>query len=601
LIKRESKMRALLVLMFALLLAPLAQAQEVTYIGCDIGSGGLACTETPYGNGDTGPPADLASVGDLPRGSLERLFVGPGDGSCGVPSNPPVIPLTGQIRLREIDSCVVSSTNRCEIEIPQRIADSGFFLSVVILFDLGPLGLAALSANTLEDVGRAGNIGHRQLHGTCTNDGGEACALDSDCASGSGCLSTCFDDPATLCGSHQDCVDAGLSANNCVTNVFWDDLGTCTDDATRCDSDADCTAPDICEKGIDWERSENTCSCCQSTPGTTCPLFGLVEWPGLNCPEPGDPELAATQSPLWVFEGGRNTNYDQALNLVPGQQEGKCKLALENGVFRACGTIGDFWAGAANDKCVGGAATCPDPVIGDATQGALASSCDDVAFGGIAGDFCDLREPGIREDLGRNPDGTPDITRCAEAAFNPSGFAGTMCGIADVLPTGDPQAGCRIANLGIATRPDFDCNGVDDTTEGRCSPVGGAICSDPSLCPPCAVDADCASGVCIDGGDLCPFVGEINRFLDTNNDDIGDECQCGDQNGDGAVTGVDIGGMALCANGAISPLLCDATRLDTDGDNSITALDVGGVVAAVNGGIPTSDLLCVRNMDTSTP
>ena len=183
-IKRESKMRALLVLMFALLLAPLAQAQEVTYIGCDIGSGGLACTETPYGNGDTGPPADLASVGDLPRGSLERLFVGPGDGSCGVPSNPPVIPLTGQIRLREIDSCVVSSTNRCEIEIPQRIADSGFFLSVVILFDLGPLGLAALSANTLEDVGRAGNVGHRQLNGTCTNDGGEECSLDSDCASG---------------------------------------------------------------------------------------------------------------------------------------------------------------------------------------------------------------------------------------------------------------------------------------------------------------------------------------------------------------------------------------------------------------------------------
>jgi len=609
-------MRFFLVAMFALVVAPLAQAQEVSYIGCDVGSGGAACTEISYGNGDVGEANTYSDIKDLPEGTKEPLFLGPGDGSCGGETTPPNLALKGQLVLRELDGCVVSSTNRCEIEMPQRIAESGFFLSSKVDFNLGPLGIVATSANTLEDVGRAGNIGHRQLNGTCTNDGGEDCSLDSDCPSGSGCLSTCFDDPATLCGSHQDCVDAGLPANNCVTLVYWDDLGTCIDDATKCTSDADCAgaAGGICELGFDTERSEFTCGCCQSSLGTTCNLFGLVEYPALSCPEPEQPALAVTQSPPWVFDGGRGTEYRQKLNQLPGQQEGKCRLANEAGVFRACGVLGDFWAGARNNKCVGGAASCPDPVIGDPTQGALASPCDDVAFGGIAGDFCDLREIGIRETLGLNPDGTADITRCAEAAYAPAGFPGTMCGVPEVLflkngdlTPGDPQPGCRLPNLGIGVRPDYDCDGVDDTTVGVCMPendpaTGEAVqCSIPSLCPPCAVDTDCASGVCISDGDLCPFIGESNRHADRNNDGIGDQCQCGDQNGDGAVSGVDIGATALCANGVLPAFQCDATRLDSDGDGVTTALDVGGIVAAVNGSITTADLLCVSNLDTGPP
>ena len=583
---RESEMRASFVLILVLLLAPLAQAQAASYIGCDVGAGGDACTESTYGFGDTSP--------ELPfTGSGLVLFVGPGDGSCGLPE---MLKELGQVVLRELDDCVVSASNRCLIEIPQRGGESGFWLSAITLFDLGPLGFVGTSVNRLDDIGLVGNIGHRQLHGSCTDDGGEDCALDSDCPSGTGCLSTCFaSNGNTHCASQADCPNA-----DCITEIEWDDIGTCTDDATLCTSDADCTAPDVCEPGIDWVKSDTTCSCCQSVSGSVCPLFGLVEYPALSCPEPDRGELAALGSPDWLFEGGAGTPFDMEETVVPGQQEGKCAGNL----CRPCGQNGDFWAGAAAGKCgdtFPATGFCPDPVIGDPTEGALASACDDVAFGGIAGDFCDLSEAGIRENLGKFADGTPDPSRCSEASFKLVGTPNEGCSLQDFLPEGDPQPGCLLANLGEATRPDMDCNGIDDTIEGHCMPVGGAICSDPSLCPACTDNSDCASGNCINNGDLCPWIGEINRFLDTNNDDIGDECQCGDQNGDGAISGPDIAAPALCANGALPAAQCDATILDATGDNATTAEDVGVIVSAVNGVVPTSDLLCVRNLDTSTP
>ena len=276
------------------------------------------------------------------------------------------------------------------------------------------------------------------------------------------------------------------------------------------------------------------------------------------------------------------------------------------GMFRACGTLGDLWTGARNDKCIG-EPPCPDPIVDDPTQGAMASTCDDVAFGGIEGDFCDLREPGIRETLGRNPDGTPDLTRCAEAVFAPHGFPNEGCGVTQVLflddqgnlTPGDPQAGCRLANLGIALRPDWDCNGVDDTEEGVCMPVDGAICSDPSTCPPCDEDGDCDSGVCVDGGDLCPWIGEFNRWLDTNNDGIGDQCQCGDQNRDGSITALDIGGTAQCANGQLPAIQCDGTIVDTNGDGTQTAIDISGVAQVANGVLDPANLRCASNIDTT--
>ena len=99
-------MRITFVLLFALLMVPLAQAQESSYIGCDVGAGGAACTETPYGHGDTGPVAAYADIPNLPDGSTEPLWLGPGDGSCNADIDPPVLPIQGQIWLRELDDCV---------------------------------------------------------------------------------------------------------------------------------------------------------------------------------------------------------------------------------------------------------------------------------------------------------------------------------------------------------------------------------------------------------------------------------------------------------------------------------------------------------------
>lgn len=566
-------MKTILVFCLGLLLAPLAQAQ---YIDC---SGG--CSETLYGLGND------PQEGPHLRSTLFSR-ADPGDGSCGPEQE---FRLLGQIRLREQNGCAASATTRCQVEIPQIAEESGVFNTLQASANLGPLGILIVSSATFRDM--AGNLGNRQLSGTCTLDAGEECALDSQCPSGAGCLSTCFSEPGTTCSSEDDPTCANL---DCRTEIEWDEIGVCTDDATMCSSDADCPGEDICNAGFESRDSPASCFCCQSTTAVICPFFGLAEYPALNCGEVTEPPTNNVAAPDWLFEGGRGTAWELESIQVPGQQEGVCN---EN-ALRPCGTRGDFWAGAANGKCESGTPACAaDPFGADL---ALASGCDDVAFGGVAGDFCDLSENGIRISDNRiNPDGTPNAAICNQSSVHMVGAPAELCALAVDIPDGDPQPGCALINIGLANQPDLNCDGVDDTTQGRCQPADSSICSDPAQCPPCAADGDCASGNCINNGDLCPFIGEANWFLDTNNDDIGDECQCGDGNGDGAITGLDIAAVAVCANDPVSNPICDATIIDATGDNATTAEDIGGIVAAVNGTIQTSDLACLRNIDTTLP
>ena len=567
-------MRTLLIACLGLLLAPLAQAQFI-----DCGLAGDECNETLYGLGNDPPEGPHTNTTTINH-------IGPGDGSCGPEE---LFRFQGRIRIREQDSCAVSATTRCPVEIPLVANDSGFFNINQSSIPLGPLGIANLSAGLFTDMG--GNQGNRQLSGTCGISGDE-CALDSECDAqnpGDVCTSTCFSDPGTSCSSHADC-----AANDCRTEIEWDGIGLCSDQATVCSSDADCPGEFICRAGLEWVTSQSSCICCQSTLGTLCPaFFALPEYPALNCGGLGGPENHVA-APDWLFEGGQGTPFDLETIQVPGQQEGICN----GNRSRPCGVLGDFWAGAANGKCESGTPACAADPFGDDL--AIASTCDDVAFGGVAGDFCDLSEQSVRSQ-GGNPDGTPDPTICSNSAIRLVGTPGELCGLPIDIPEGDPQPGCRLINIGVSAQPDLDCNGIDDTTEGRCTPEGGAICSNPADCPPCANDGDCASGNCINNGDLCPFIGEVNWFLDSNNDDIGDECQCGDGTGDGAISSPDIAAVALCANGAGAPGACDATIIDATGDNATTAEDIGGVVAAVNGAITTSALECVRNLDTTVP
>ena len=208
-----------------------------------------------------------------------------------------------------------------------------------------------------------------------------------------------------------------------------------------------------------------------------------------------------------------------------------------------------------------------------------------------------MSEDGFRQVAAQDilPDGSQDPNRCPLSYVRLVGTPGELCSLPLDIPEGDPQPGCRLFNVGVTALPDYDCNGISDTDEGRCTPVGGALCTDASQCPPCSEDADCASGSCITDGDLCPLLSELNPFQDSNDDGIGDECQCGDQGGDGAISSPDIGGTALCANGAAPIEDCDPTIVDATGDNATTAEDIAGVVSVVNGVVATSDLRCVRN------
>lgn len=567
--------RTVLVLLTALFLAPAVQAQ---WIPC--GPGGADCEEQIYGLGNDDPNGTEFTT-------VSRAVAGPGDGSCGPLQN---FRFQGQVVIREQTNCVVSPTNRCLVEIPGTESQSGFFNVNRGEFDLGPLGFLAAVGGNFNDF--AYNIGHRQLVGACTQDAGESCALDSDCTSGAGCLSTCFS-TGENCASHADCPNA-----DCQTEINWDDVATCTDNTTMCTSDADCPGGGNCELGMDFFQQSGSCTCCQSTTGTICSLFSLLEYPIITC-EPtadrdGGPRL---EGPTWQFDGGKGTRFETSRFTIPNKQEGLCA----GNTSRACGALGDYWSGAQNNKCVNDP-PCADPFAGDDTQGSLASTCDDVDFGGIAGDFCDLTENGFRDDdSDLLADGRPDPSECPTSWIQTVGQPDRLCAVPVDIPEGDPQPGCALINIGFSALPDVDCNGIDDTQEGHCMPEGGVFCTDPALCPACAQDSDCASGTCVNTGDLCPFIGEVNWFLDLNNDGIGNECQCGDASGDGAITSIDIGAVALCANGAAPRENCVTSLVDSTGDGAITAEDVGGIVAVVNGAIQPDDLLCQRNIDTSTP
>ena len=93
-----------------------------------------------------------------------------------------------------------------------------------------------------------------------------------------------------------------------------------------------------------------------------------------------------------------------------------------------------------------------------------------------------------------------------------------------------------------------------------------------------------------DYADNCVFFPNSDQ-TDSNVDGRGDACQCGDGNGDGLISNIDIATSAVCAVGRE---LCDSTIVDADGDASTTALDIGGIVLAKSGVIPSTELQCQR-------
>lgn len=308
-----------------------------------------------------------------------------------------------------------------------------------------------------------------------------------------------------------------------------------------CATDADCGgAPGSCDAtGLVFKYNQQGDSvatgdalCCDSITDTLCQgVFLFAEYPNPNRPVPQVQDRLG--SPPFVFEGGRGSRARTSETfVVPGQSQGQC---TDGPTFTPCQNDGQCPAGTVCDFADKGFRIAESTLLPD--TGPNPSACS-VSVGVL------ILEP-VDAVTGRS-------TKCGHSSFFPVGTEG------DPLPT------CLAKVQGSFTRPDLDCDGVEDDTNGDGQP----------------------------GPDLCPFFAEVDHFADTNLDTIGDECQCGDVNRDGAISGPDIGGTALCANGAI---LCDPGQADADGDNATTALDIAGVVAVVNGNAATSALQCARN------
>ena len=335
------------------------------------------------------------------------------------------------------------------------------------------------------------------------------------------------------------------------------------------------------QNGIGDGVTNGSTQCCQDVGNSNCEdLAGTPDYPVLNVPLPNFFGGFRGMTPF-VFEGGKGTAFANSVSQhSPAQTQGVCFVNRTTPCFRVE----------------------EEDANGDQIPG---SPCD------LLGDVCDYSERGLRVGAAGHLNDPASglvgiinpgvcaggIVRYIGNPIDPVTGISTGCWLPGFYEVnGDPQPGCLLQNAGTFALPDIDCDGLADDTDADGQP----------------------------GPDLCPFFSEANQFLDSNGDGRGDDCQCGDGNGDGAISGFDISATAICANGVgtcrsdgsscqldsqcsesepgagddVCDRVCnDPTTpmiLDTDGDLSITGLDIAGIVAVVNGNTATTDLQCGR-------
>lgn len=194
------------------------------------------------------------------------------------------------------------------------------------------------------------------------------------------------------------------------------------------------------------------------------------------------------------------------------------------------------------------------------------------------------------------PDGVADIVHNTQGG--PGGSV-NLNGLNPIDPTPGPY---RIGQLTVSASGagDLNVNGVQwvDTLLSA---------NDASLGAPLA-----SADVDTDADTLCDTLDPCDQFANTlplssqpdgDGDGIPGECQCGDFNGDGALTATDIGGVAQCANGVVA---CNLDLVDVgiaplQGNGAVTATDIGRVAQAANGNVATHSLTCVRRPGGSLP
>lgn len=127
---------------------------------------------------------------------------------------------------------------------------------------------------------------------------------------------------------------------------------------------------------------------------------------------------------------------------------------------------------------------------------------------------------------------------------------------------------CPIDNEG----EDGNC---DRSAEVFCSEHGGdtndnQICDDLEAAPCAGFGGDTDADTVCDDNDNCPFFANVGQG-DANTDGIGDACTCGDTNGDGIISVLDIQGNQNATLGLTSP---DTAIWDTNNDQVISVLDI---------------------------
>jgi hypothetical protein len=587
-------------------IASIASAQ----INC--GTGGSLCSTTKYGLGivpgyrmDRVPVEDNAFAYDA--SDFGTNFAGSSyfygrttgiinDPNCGPERN--FAPLPGQVHLRELTACtptgtgptcagganagqpchlleptgaVAGYTNQftpiecpgstcqdngggCRVEIP--ITDGGGVPGggitppaqasdqavVTISRSFGATGSIVLNANSGNTTGGssfgfctggptpdANCIQHSDCGtgGTCTFSKGNCqggptpgarCMRDSQCGTGGTCpLVACNTSPTggnfrvkPSSGTRYLLSDArrnalGLPAG--ATYVRWD--------ANKVDANRR-----YLEASAFRFHGDDSVTCCAGSSDLCSQLVaGSPAYPLLNVRTCATFNRFSTQEDNitndWIFQGGRGTAFVSDPNFIlPGQLLGVCT----NNRLTGCTSP------AATARCTGNLA--PYACCTGVGTGTCGTECG-------AGDSCDLREPGHRTQilLARDAFADPRPTACGGSLIVLRGAPNQGCTlIPSYLNPGDPGNDCGVPNFGRDRHYDGNCDGVQDFA------------------------------------DACPFVSEWDDGKDTDldcaggvgGDCRGDECECGDQNGDGRVNVADIVATNIAIFQGAHRRLCDS-------------------------------------------
>jgi hypothetical protein len=234
--------------------------------------------------------------------------------------------------------------------------------------------------------------------------------------------------------------------------------------------------------------------CCNSDSADFIDLCDFVGGIGV-AKYPLTPNLGSFGGPYknfpdFIFDGNPTFppfgKFEVDINFVPpGQRYGVCEVNRR--VPCDCGANGASCGTAPADPCPG--------------------LDRDPNTAGIQPDRCDLRDFGFRlSPDDRLLDGSPNPGFCAGTVYVFRGTPKQDCLLSvPFAVNGDPGPDCSVRNFGPQVRPDLNCDGTNDVPQ-----------------------------------DLCPSYAELNMLADSDTDGRGDECQCGDANGDGNVTVADI-------------------------------------------------------------